>query len=204
MIFHTDKIIFFHPGKTGGTSIEVALTKRNLNKEFNQLDPKTPNYDIMYGFCKQHKIYLHHADIRFYTNNNINISDNYTKIVSIRRPYEKVLSAYYYNGWDKKMPFKDFITKKLEEIYNKNFKFAKNHFCPQTHYYQDSFKVIKLENIKQDCEQLNIELPSRNHAQTKARSIYKDYLSAYDIKTMDIVRALYKEDFITFSYTEGT
>jgi phosphopentomutase len=159
------------------------------------------DYSIMYGYCKTNKIYLHHADIRFYINNNILIPDDYTKIVSIRRPYEKILSAYYYNSWDKKISFKEFIVKKLEEIYNRNSVIAKNHFCPQINYYKDGFNIIKLENIKQDCAKLNIQITDRKHAQTKAFSHYNNYLDAYDQKTKDIVYSIYKEDFLTFNYS---
>jgi hypothetical protein len=202
MIFHKDKIIFFHPGKTGGTSIEVSLTKRNFNKEFSQLQPKVADYSIMYGFCKTHKIYLHHADTRFYLINNIPIHEDYQKITSIRRPYEKVLSAYYYNGWDKKLPFRDFVLNKLTQIFNKNSSYAINHFCPQVHYVREGFEIIQLENILQDCDRLNIELPTRKHAQTRANQVYKNYLAAYDLKMKDKIHKLYKEDFETFSYNK--
>lgn len=200
MIFHKDKIIFFHPGKTGGTSIEVALTKRNLEKEFGQLNSHNADYNIMYGFCKKHKIFLHHADIRFYTTNNIDIPKDYLKITSIRRPYDKVLSAYFYNGWDKKYTFHDFIVKKIEFLIARNKDFAINHFCPQIHYINQGYELIQLENIAQDCDKLGIEISPKKHAQTKANKIYKDYLSAYDTKTKDIIRSVYKEDFVTFSY----
>lgn len=200
MIFHKDKIIFFHPGKTAGTSIEFVLTKKNLNKDFNQLNAKVADYSIMYGFCPKHKIYLHHADVRFYILNDIPIFDDYMKLTSIRRPYEKVLSAYYYNSWDKRINFNDFVLTKLESLIQKNEKFAINHFCPQIHYVRDGYSVIHLENIYDDCKKFNIELSQRKHAQTKANQIYKDYLQAYSEKMKDKVYNLYKEDFKTFSY----
>lgn len=202
MIFHKDKIIFFHPGKTGGTSIEIALTKRNLNKEFSQLNTRAADYDIMYGYCKNHNIYLHHADVRFYNTNNITIYEDYTKITSIRRPYEKVLSAYYYNGWDKKMSFRDFVLNSLEKQLKRNNKIAINHFCPQVHYVLDGYNIIQLENIQKDCASLGIELSARKHAQTKANQIYKNYLNAYGSKMKDVVYNLYKEDFERFGYNQ--
>lgn len=202
MIFHKDKIIFFHPGKTGGTSIEVALTKRNLNKEFNQLNARVADYNIMYGFCDRYKIYLHHADIRFYTINNIRINDDYTKITSVRRPYEKVLSAYYYNSWDKRLTFREFVLQKLEKILNKNERFAINHFCPQIYYVGQGYNIIQLENITTDCNSLGIQISAKKHAQTKANQVYNNYLNAYDAKMKDLVYNLYKEDFQTFGYNQ--
>lgn len=202
MIFHSGKIVFFHPGKTGGTSIEVALAKKYLNKEFSQLNARAADYNIMYGFCKKNKIYLHHADVRFYEINNIHIPQDYNCIVSVRRPYEKILSAYYYNSWDKKLNFKNFVSNKLEKLYNQNTKYAINHFCSQIHYLNSNSIIIQLENIYQDCETIDINLPQRKYAQTKANSIYKNYLDAYDTNMKDIVYNLYKEDFQNFSYNK--
>jgi hypothetical protein len=201
MIFHNGNIIFFHPGKTGGTSIEVALTKKFLNKEFPPLNPKdASDYNIMYGFCKKHRIYLHHADIRFYQVANKEIPKDYTKIVSVRRPYEKILSAYYYNGYNNKFRFEDFVKNNLADLVKRNKEFARNHFCPQINYILDDFKVIKLENIKQDCLDLGITIAEKQHCKTRASEDYKNYISAYSEQTLEIINKLYAKDFERLSY----
>jgi hypothetical protein len=201
MIFHNGNIIFFHPGKTGGTSIEVALTKKYLDKDFPPVNPReVADYDLMYGYCRKHKLFLHHADVRFYQIVNKEIPEQYTKIVSVRRPYEKILSAYYYNGYDKKLTFKEFVETKLESLINLNKTFAKNHFCPQTHYYREGFYIVKLENIHNDCLKVDIQISDRQHCKTKASENYENYMNAYDKQTLQTVNELYKEDFRTFNY----
>jgi hypothetical protein len=201
MIFHKGQIVFFHPGKTGGTSIEFALTREFLNKGFPPVNPKeVADYNIMYGFCKKHKIFLHHADPRFYEICNKKIPQNYTKITSVRRPYEKVLSAYYYNGYDKKFEFEDFVKNKLKQLVELNSKFARNHFCPQINYVLDDFKIVKLENIQQDCANLGIQISEKRHCKTKAGENYQNYLSAYNNETLEIINDIYSEDFSRLSY----
>jgi hypothetical protein len=200
MIFKKGKIIFLHPGKTGGTSIEKVLTKKYLNKDFAKLGAKYANYDIMYGFCRTTSIYLHHADLRFYDLKQIEIPADYLKLVSTRCPYHKTLSAYYYNSIDKKIGFKDFIEKELENLISDNDIYAKNHFCSQVKYYNNNFNVIKLENIEEDCKKYNIILDKHHCAKTRARKLYKNYLDVYDSKMIDIINNLYKEDFLTFDY----
>jgi hypothetical protein len=200
VIFHNHKLVFLHPGKTGGTSIESSLAKKYLNTTLNLLDAKNPNYDLMYGFCKNAKIYLHHADLRFYNLHKIEIPKNYIKLVSIRCPYHKILSAYYYNLIDKHISFKDFVTNRLENLLLKNKDYARNHFCPQVYYYSNNFNIIRLESINEDCLKFDINLGKNFSAKTKASKEYKDYLEAYDSKTINIVNELYKEDFLTFDY----
>lgn len=200
MIFHENKLIFLHPGKTGGTSIEHFFVRKYLNKAFSELNPLIPDYYIMYGYCKKSRLYLHHADIRYYNKENLDIPIEYTKILSVRRPYERILSAYFYNGHDKKLNFEDFITQKLEKLYRLNSEYSRNHFSPLIHYYNPNFHVIKLESIEIDCKKLDIKLSTHKHAKTIASQRYKNYLDAYSSKTKDIVYSLYKEDFKTFAY----
>jgi thymidylate kinase len=201
MIFHSGNIVFFHPGKTGGTSIEVALTKKYLDKDFPPVNPReVADYDLMYGYCRKHKLFLHHADVRFYQIVNKEIPKDYTKIVSVRRPYEKVLSAYYYNGHNNKIKFEDFVKNNLTNLVKRNKEFARNHFCPQINYILDDFKVIKLENIKQDCLDLGITITEKKHCETRASEDYKNYISAYSEETLEIINKLYAEDFERLNY----
>lgn len=206
MLLENENIIFLHPGKTGGTSVEYSL----INKFTNYLRyrplgqyAKICNYDIMYGWSKKHKIYLQHADIRFYKSLNFRLSD-YTVITSVRRPYERVLSAYYYNGWTNKMDFNDFVQNKLETAVMQNKDKAVNHFCPLHFYIQNGAYVvnylIRLEHIEEDCKSINLNLVKNHHAKTKASDEFQDYMSAYTPKSKGIVYGLYKEDFKLLGY----
>lgn len=191
-----------HPGKTGGTSVEHVFIKKFLNKNFTDISAKIANYDIMYGWCKENKLFLHHADLRFYKLKGINYQD-YTKYITIRRPYERILSAYYYNSVDKKYDFNTFILEHLEKRLLSNKKgYTIGHFDLQSHFYEDGMNIIKLENFEDDCKRYNIEISKIKHCKTKASDIWNDYLSAYTEKAKDYVYNIYKQDFDTFGYSK--
>lgn len=199
MIFHNNKIVFLHPGKTGGTSVEHILVSNFLNKEFKDLDSSKEDFHIMYGHSKKYNIFLHHADLYFYDMLKIDIRE-YNKYVTIRRPYERIVSAYFYNGKDKKFDFDTFILKDLEKCFLNNYPYTKNHFGTQTKFYSTDFNVIQLENFTNDCFYYGINVTDRKHCQTKASKILNNYMDIYTEKTKDIVYSLFKDDFITFSY----
>jgi hypothetical protein len=197
-------ILFLHPGKTGGTSIEYALRDKYMPRvKLNQAKIERPN--IMFGFSKQHKIFLQHADLRFYMDVlKVDLS-RFVTICSIRRPYEKVLSSYHYNKRLQKIPFKEFVMKHLGPRINANAKYAVNHFCSQTYYtrYNDYTvdHIIKLENIVEDCKNIGIDL-KYHYSKTDAANIYKNYLDAYDDESRNLVYKFYKEDFQLFGYEQ--
>lgn len=195
-------ILFLHPGKTGGTSIEYALRDKYIPRvKLNRA--KVCRQNIMFGFSKEYKIFLQHADLRFYIEAlKVDISKFHT-IASVRRPYEKVLSSYYYNKRLQTISFKEFVMKQLKPRTRANAKYAVNHFCPQIHYVKHNDykvdKIIKLENIIQDCKDINLDL-KYHYSKTAAASVYENYLDAYDQESRDLVYELYQEDFVYLGY----
>ena len=195
-------IIFFHPGKTGGTSVEHTLCKEYLPdlKLNTMLINKQSDRDLMFGMDKEYKIYLQHADSRLYDILNIPLQ-SYKTLCTVRRPYERLLSCYHYNGKASKYSFEEFVINHLENHIKASQKkgYSTNHFCPQHYFFGHADHIIKLENIKEDCKTLGIEL-KLHYAKTKLSKIYNNYLDAYTQKTKDIVYNLYKEDFIELGY----
>jgi len=191
-----------HPGKTGGTSVEYTLMKTLLGKNHKEISPLQANYDIMYGLCRKSNIYLHHADLRFYKIKNIN-HETYKKYITVRRPYERILSAYYYNSIDKKFDFETFIMEQLQIYIDRNNKdYTRNHFGHQVNFYEDGMNIIRLENLSSDCASHGIYLGPAKHAITKASKIWKNYLDAYSDQALERVYELYEQDFLRFGYSK--
>jgi len=197
------KIILLHPGKTGGTSIEHTLKDTYLGIDYKLVSNK-PDKDIMFGFYKEMNIYLQHGCLRLYKQLDIPFTD-YKTIATVRRPYERILSCYFYNGKSKNFTFEEFITQQLESCANISLdrKYACSHFAPQFFYtHLDDYVVdhiIKLENFKKDCTDAGLNV-NYHYSKTVGTKDYKNYMDAYNQKTKDIVYSIYKEDFKLYGY----
>lgn len=193
MKIENENIIFLHPGKTGGTSIEFTL--RDLYLPGYKFNSHSPDFNVMFGYDKKSKIFLQHANLKNYKDISIDLS-KYTVLVSTRRPYERILSCFFYNGKDKKYDLKTFIEQELEKLLNSEFV---NHFTPQHTYYQNNLRVIKLENFQQDARSVGLDI-KYHYSKTSRLDKIKDRMGLYNQKTKDIIYSLYKEDFLLFGY----
>ena len=130
------KIILLHPGKTGGTSIEHTL--RDLYLPGFKLNARETNREIMFGFDKEYSCFLQHADLRLYSILKIPYKD-YKTICTVRNPYTRLLSCYYYNGKNKHSDFETFVMDHLPNILRPSRKseYLLGHFVPQHNYAND-------------------------------------------------------------------
>ncbi len=206
MIFHKHKAIFFHVGKTAGTSIEEMLMPKH------GMDPYESNRELMFGMDKELNIYLHHASCK--TIKNIvspTIFNDYFKFSVVRNPFTRMVSTYYYTlDYHKKYfgEFRDFILA-LPELSTRANVLAGSHYISQTHYTHINGQKImdyigKFENLASVVEnlnqKLNIEcsLPKINIRKQTERP--KDINELYDDETFSIIQSVYKDDFVTYGY----
>lgn len=218
MQFDKQKVILLHPGKTGGSSVEAALVKKFLRKDYSSFvrDNQYGDYDLMFGLDCIRNIYLQHACLRLYEIFEVPLG-RYDVYCTVRRPYERVLSAYYYNGFSKRMNFEEFVLTKLEAQVKRNYyetgnnvkdypKYHINHFAPLELYLKRGRRkitqVLHCENLAKDAKSiLGITLPATHHAKTVASTHHKKHMDAYTSKKMkDTVYSLYIEDFKTLGY----
>lgn len=200
MKIENPKIIYLHPAKTGGTSIEHALEEKYLGTKNNfHKNPKHTNLENMFGIHKKYG-YLQHADLRVYRDIEIDLSQYFT-MVSIRNPYHRVLSAYFYTGKNKQFTFEEYIIEKLEHDVALNKDQYKNQFCPQIYYYElEDFRVeyiVRLESVRLP---FGLQMPKNHFGKTVASVQYPNKMDAYTKKTKDIVYELYQKDFEVFGY----
>ena len=124
----------------------------------------------------------------------------------MRRPIERVLSAYFYSGRGEKKEFNKFVIEDLEKVYKANIVkgYTINHFGPQHWYTQNgNYKVdhiIKLDTIEEDCKKLDIKLHNRKYAQTTASRKYKKHIDAYNKETLEKIYSIYEQDFDIFKF----
>jgi len=168
IINHKYKFIFIKSFKTAGTSLEIAVSKFCDNKDIitpiieeDEKIRKALNYrgPQNYNNMKEH---MSVSEIR--KKIDVDIFNNYFKFVTIRNPFDQIISAYYWHNESKKKEKKFFFFKKKEKKFNDFFKIkAKNIFEDEFNRYTENNKVlvnyfIKYENLKEDLEKISIKL----------------------------------------------
>lgn len=203
MKIDSQKIILLHPGKTGGTSLEHTL--RDTYMSGKKLVAKQTDRDLMFGIDRQYNVYLQHADLRLYNILKIPFRE-YKTITTVRRPYERILSCYYYNGKSKHYSFEDFVVKHLESHKRASDKrnYSISHFSQQYFFAKlDDYEVdhvLHQENLNEEAKQIGINV--KYHYSKTVGVKGKNAMDLYTTKMKDIVYNLYKEDFQLFGYDQ--
>ncbi len=236
MLFNKEKILILHPGKCGGTTIEHlflrALRRTNLAQLLNQPCFKQENNHDLTAECLQQRkemmagyisrvyaingvynIYLQHADLAATGRIHGQVQlDGLFKIAFVRNPFPRILSAYYYNMWDRKTDFRTFIIEQLPRRKKMNQDYTRNHFGALHHYTHMNGRLAvdflgKLETLAEDVDRLSRQLGlsldlqrERQHARTRAGRLYAHYSQAYDDQMVAVVQDLYAQDLQLFDY----
>lgn len=207
MVFEDDKILFFHPGKCAGTSIEEALSQYFLGEELPHAGHPHPK--ILYGWNPVDGIYMQHADIEYVLNHtNIDVTQ-YTSYTFVRNPYHRIVSAYNFPGNKVEREFNDFVLNPLGLLlrYERNSKYTTNHFGLMsrfTHHPKYMVDYIgKVENMEEDFKRFfpKAVLPNKKLQSTAQYSIHKNYMDYYSPEAKKRVYELYEEDFLNFGYS---
>ena len=198
MKFDAQKIILLHPGKTGGTSIEHTL--RDLYLPGLKLESKVSDRKIMFGYDKEYKCYLQHADLRLYSILGVPYKE-YKTICTVRNPYMRLLSCYYYNGKSNKFEFEDFVLNHLPDMLARTntAKHSSGHFCPQYYHAYEADEIIKLEKFESDCKRVGLDV-KYHYSKTTGMKKHTNPMDMYTKKMKDVVYSLYKEDFTLLGY----
>lgn len=194
---YTDKYIFCHIPKTGGTSVKHIL-----------LDDKNDD-DIHFdrGHAKM-STRLNHA-------RKYNITDTF-KFTFVRNPWDRVVSGYAYlsqggaNTRDadffnkhisKYSSFDDFVTN-IESVINQGYFFGNmNHFTPMIDWLDRPIDFVgKLESIDADFKYIKEKLNLTCNLVTKNKSKRKHYKEYYTAKSRDIISDVYASDIEQFDY----
>ena len=212
------KYIYVHIPKCAGTFI-------------NNFFKKSTSHLICSRCVVQNDDIINKNIINFGHNGFKDVPKNYNinkKIISfVRNPYSRIVSMYHYHKIYKyNISFKDFIKyiyndakifkyltscDDLNDTYDFNLlKTPRNNtnisisWKNQSSWLpRDSFFIGKIENIKDDleelCKKLNIDFDD-----TKIRILNKsnhdNYKNYYDEETINIVKEIYKEDLTRFNY----
>ena len=180
-IDHDKKIIFLHPNRCGGKSIELSLFNRS---------PEKGSAD-------------HNGPEKYVDTFGLDVWNNYYKFGFCRNPWDKIVSLFFYRKNNQK---KEFVFKSLsdyllngEERYPYDFKLQKKYF---TYEGKKIDFIGRFENYHKDFNtltkklNLNIILPHVN--QSIGKMYYKDM---FDKKTKLLVEEKFYDDIKYFEYS---
>jgi hypothetical protein len=209
MIFPDHKVIFFHPGKTAVTALEVAFGYSNKTH-----DPAICNREVFKGWDKEHDLYLQHAPAKFMRDQlPEEIWEEYFKFVTVRNPFDRLVSAYHFNYNFFSRAFGDFeqFILSLADILEQEPYPSSRHYLPLTDYsFVDDTKVVdfvvRFEHIQQDVgalgKRLGIELCLERYNTATGQD--RPFVPASELYSRDMIRSMrevYARDFEAFGYS---
>ena len=187
MINYTDKIIFIHIPKCGGTSVKNTLPHKFCGDRHGKLSWDLDKLNDV-SFC----------------------------FTFVRNPWSRAVSAFHYlnsggsqNRQDK-MYYRKFLARHKNSFssYVKSGNFKRVKHFKRMSYYLDRIESLdfigRFENLQEDfntiCDKIGIprkQLPHKNNTK------HKHYTEYYDDETRQIIAQRYAEDIELFKYEFG-
>tara|TARA_Y100000310_G_scaffold163816_2_gene163630 strand:- start:5072 stop:5680 length:609 start_codon:yes stop_codon:yes gene_type:complete len=200
IISHKHKFIYIKCNKTAGTSTEILLEtfcgKNDIVTPISKGDSNThiPRNYKKYGF------YCHVSikDIKKKIGNEI--FNSYYKFTSIRNPWDREVSGYFWKTDTHRVSFKQYLNKK---IYNNYSGYYRIDGRPSIDGY------IRYEYLEKDThmilKKLNIDIGDIDYptAKTTSRTHDKHYTEYNDDETREIIAKKYTKDIEYFGYEFG-
>ena len=182
------------------------------------LDWKTPNYEVLYGWCPKNNIHLQHASAQQMLQLThlipTDIWQSYTKFAVVRNPWDRAISGY---EWLKRRGYpndslKNFIRCRgsyAELVSNpQDINYRGEHFLTQKSFISVKGKlavdrVIRFENLELElnqflnkmgiCKEFNIKTHSSHR-------IFPHYSSYYSNPCVQLIRERFQEDINEWNY----
>lgn len=189
MISESNKFIFIHIPKTGGSSvsyalkeyakekIEMANSRVGKGRGVSVVNDKRVNVKHLklYGILRMNPEYKH-----------------YLSFTIVRNPYDRMMSYYFWNYGNKPFEREQFV-KFIKRCNDFQYRYV-------THPKTDKLLVktiLKFENLKQDLKKIpNLKVSSIPHLNSSINSKGK----FYDNELKELVYEKFKKDFDFFGY----
>ncbi len=177
-----DKVILLHTTKTGGTSI-----RRNFKLK---------------DFGRKHSPVSQIEEMEKRTIDDF-IKDGFKVVLTVRNPYERIISMYNHFGKNRFKTIDEFIESLKKDSPKKSKNRRRNLLAPQSEYFHKEAFIIKHENydklVKEffESEDYGVEVNGPIRNVNKSRVIFNGELSK---EQKEKVYSFYKEDFLKFKY----
>lgn len=193
MPIYDNKLLYIHIPKTGGTSIEKYFEKKYEDKKLNIWTDSRwePHLTV-----KQIN--------NLYSQYNI---ENMDWIVSVRNPYDRMISALFYQKKLDKFRY-PILNKNIVEfeiiqyIHGDNpcnFKIPQYEFIiNHNNLIKDNIKIIKCENLTEDMKKLGYD--DFDIHENKNKTYHNKYTELLTDKAIWYINKYYEKDFDFFGY----
>jgi hypothetical protein len=200
-------ILFIHIPKTGGSSVEVYLSKKyNIKLNLKSLwDMKKINYNFKFDHDKispQHQIY--NTLFKYRNEFNINFNDNLKIITIVRNPYDRIISDFFWSRLITINSTKEEVFKIMYKYVHNNPNIYDNHNIPQYKFITDddnniinNIIILKTETLNNDMKNIGYNDFNLNILKNKLNINYNDYLNDNSI---NVINSFYEKDFKLFNY----
>ena len=198
MISTRYKFIFIHVPKTAGNSIQ-AILKQYSEDKINNIKVKGEKVvQNFYVSNPQLKTSKHSPLNQYYYGwkKEFGDIDQYIKFGTIRNPWDRAISYYFFRSKDKRFNKKSFLNSLTRQSMFNFFQIDGK--LDEIDYF------IRFENIQSDydivCDKIGIprtKLPKLN------KTKHESYTKYYDKEMIEIVAKKYKDDLKNFGYKFG-
>ena len=191
MIDQLRKLIYLHPSKTGGTSIEAAF----LNDLIGGGGSRRAAASLLFLYSEQSN---QHWPLEKLTK-ALPFTKDWRKVASVRHPYTRVISEFRYQlaGQRKKSKHRCYNDKNIDlaiksgKIWDNSYAY---HNMPQHKYVAEDVELIRFENLEDDFKRLT-GLSDLPHAQKGS-----DFRPELSEQSKEIIYKRYKKDFDVLGY----
>jgi hypothetical protein len=178
----TDRFVYIHQPKTGGTFVTSVLTK--IHGSLEGRSPLTKRLSLLArkGFIKYKN--KHGTCFEIYRNKHRTCSEipfaerNKLIVATIRNPYDRYVSQYVFGWWKKKKYLKNYNLKEIKAKF-------------------PSFPDINFEEFVNLTSKYFIELNNSNFSQANKLGWHTEQFVRYFFKNPKVVYPLIDEDYIS-------
>jgi hypothetical protein len=228
ILSHKHKFIFLKTAKTGGTSVEIALSRfcgpddiltplspsqekmrrrsqaRNYALGLGRLGVNLPG-TIAHSFPSLSGFYHHMPASQIRNLIGREVWDSYLKFTIERNPWERQVSHYFWRmrGRARQPDFEAFLTSPTERLFHKGRQDNWSIYTIDGRIAVDH--IIQYANLEEGlieiCARMGITDRVRlPRANTKASNERPDYREFYSDRTRELVRRWYAKEIATFGY----
>lgn len=153
MILHTERLLYLHPSKTAGTSVETALMSHVTGLPAEELTPRIAQlYGCWDGISTQHFPMSWMLDRYPFVR-------HWRKIVTVRHPYTRTISEFKYQlaGFRGKLQHPAYAARDINLALTSGILW-KNCFAwhgqPQCNYLAEDVQILRYETLAEDWERV--------------------------------------------------